>query len=284
MSSHIAEITMDNAQALLIDESFKRPIVVDFWADWCGPCKSLMPIMEKLANEYDGQFLLAKVNSDEQQMLASQFGVRSLPTVLILKDGQPVDGFTGLKAEQEVRETLDKYLPKPWDIQLIKAREHISEEAFDEACTLLREAYRSSEQQADIALALAEVLITLKRYDESQEVLSSIKMADQDAHFQQVQAQLELAKSAQKAPELQQLEQKLSAQPDNMDIRFQLAVQYYQNEYRSEALSMLYEIICKDINFKEGEAKKTYLDILAVMGKGDPVATEFQRKLYTLLH
>lgn len=276
MSSNIAEITLDNAQTLLIDESFKRPVVVDFWASWCEPCKSLMPIMEKLANEYDGQFLLAKVNSDDQQMLASQFGVRSLPTALVLKDGQPVDGFTGLKAEQEVKELLDKYLPKPWDIQLVKARQSIAREDYDDACVLLREAYRTSTQQADIALTLAGVLIILKRHDEAQEIVANIKMADQDAQFQQVQAQLQLAMEAQKAPELQLLEEQLAANPDDINIRFQLAMQYNQHEYRKEALTLIFDIIRKNINFNEGEAKKTYLDILVVMGKGDPIATEFQ--------
>lgn len=86
-----------------IDESFNRPVVVDFWADWCGPCKNLMPVLEKLANEYAGAFLLAKVNADDQQMISSQFGVRSLPTVMIMQNGQPIDGFNGALPEVQVR-------------------------------------------------------------------------------------------------------------------------------------------------------------------------------------
>jgi len=128
VSNHIVEISQENAQALLIDESFKRPVLIDFWADWCAPCKSLMPILETLANEYAGAFLLAKVNADEQQAITSQFGVRSLPTVMLVKDGQPVDGFTGAQPEPQVRELLEKYLPKPWDLQLQSANELISQE------------------------------------------------------------------------------------------------------------------------------------------------------------
>ena len=118
----IVEINEANAKQWLVDESFKRPVLIDFWADWCGPCKSLMPILEKLAGEFRGQFLLAKVNADEQQMIAAQFGVRSLPTVMIMQDGQPVDGFAGAQTEVEVRELLEKYLPKPWDDLLEKGR------------------------------------------------------------------------------------------------------------------------------------------------------------------
>ena len=112
-SAHIVEIDESNAQQLLIDESMTRPVVVDFWADWCGPCKQLMPILEKLADEYQGAFLLAKVNADEQQMLAQQLGVRSLPTVMVIKEGQPIDGFSGAQPESAVREMLDKHLPSP---------------------------------------------------------------------------------------------------------------------------------------------------------------------------
>ena len=95
MSDYIANIDETNAMQLLIEESNNRPVLVDFWADWCAPCKALMPILESLAHEYAGAFLLAKVNADEQQNIAQQFGVRSLPTVMIIQNGQPVDGFAG---------------------------------------------------------------------------------------------------------------------------------------------------------------------------------------------
>ena len=103
MSDYIVNIDETNAQQILIEESSRRPVLVDFWADWCEPCKTLMPLLEKLAEEYQGQFLLAKVNADEQQGIAQQLGVRSLPTVMLIKDGQPVDGFVGAQPESQIR-------------------------------------------------------------------------------------------------------------------------------------------------------------------------------------
>ncbi len=284
MNPNIVEITPENAQTLLVEESYKRLVVIDFWASWCEPCKSLMPILEALADEYAGQFLLAKVDSEAHQGIASQFGVRSLPTVMLMKDGQPVDGFTGLKPEPEIRELLNKVLPKLWDLKFNEASVHVQQGEWDQAYTLLSEAYELSGQQANIAITLTGVLTQLKRYSEADSILSLVKMADQDPLYEQVKAELELAQQAQKTPELQALEEQFALTPEDKSIAFQLAVQYSQNEFKKEALSLLYDIIRSDLNYQEGEAKKIYLDILAVLGKGDPVAIAFQRKLFTLLY
>ncbi len=284
MTTHIVDITLENAQSLLIEESYRRPVLVDFWASWCEPCKNLMPILEKLAQEHDGQFLLAKVNADELQMISQQFGVRSLPTVMLLKDGQPVDGFAGLKPEAEIRTLLGQYLPKPWDLQFEQAQNHLAAGELNEAYNLLREANEASSGQANIVIALAEVQTQLKRFAEAEATLAQVKLAGQDAYYEQVKAALELAQQAQKAPELQALEDQLQQTPDDPEVMFQLAIQYSQHDFKAEALALLFKLISRDLNAKDGEAKRNYMDILAVLGKGDPVAAEYQRKLYTLLY
>lgn len=281
---NIVEINLENAQAQLIDESFQRLVVVDFWADWCAPCKALMPVLEKLATEYDGAFLLAKVNADEQNMIASQFGVRSLPTVILLRDGQPLDGFTGAKSEVDVREFLQKHLPKPWEAALEEARALISANDHQGALPLLRKVYEASSQQADMACLLAQTLIVLKRLPEAAELLDAVKMRDRDGLYEQAVAQLQLAQQAQKTPQLAALEAALAEDPDNAGLAYQLALQSYQESDHRQALSLLLEILQKDKNFSEGEAKKTYMDILATLGKADPLAIEYQRKLFTLLY
>lgn len=280
----IVDITLDNAQQFLIDESFNRPVVIDFWADWCGPCKNLMPILEKLANEYAGAFLLAKVNADDQQMISSQFGVRSLPTVMIMQNGQPVDGFTGALPEVQVREVLAKYLPKPWETPLNQAQVLMAAGSFAEALLLLRQAYDASQQLASIALLMAQCHIELNRIDNAEAIVATVKMADQDLHYQQLIAQIALKKQADKTPELAALEDAYAKTPQDLTVRYQLALQYHQEAQHRPALEHLLDIIRIDRNFAEGEARKTFTAIVAALGKADPLAIEFQRKLFTLLY
>ena len=281
---NIVDINPENAKQLLVDESFTRPVLIDFWADWCAPCKSLMPILEKLANEYAGAFLLAKVNADEMNMISSQFGVRSLPTVILMKDGQPIDGFAGALPEKEVRELLEKYFPKPWEKFVNEAQAFIMAGDFNAALPLLLQAYEDSKQDAAIACLMAQCHLELNRIDNAEAILATIKMKDQDAHYEQLLAQVALKKQAAKTPELLALEAALANEPDNLQIAYQLAIQYHAEDAYRPALEFLIGIIRKDRNFAEGAAKKTFMDILAALGKGDALAIEFQRKLFTLLY
>lgn len=280
----IVDITTNNAQSLLIEESFNRPVLVDFWADWCGPCKSLMPLLEKIAAEFDGAFLLAKVNADTENMIAAQFGVRSLPTVVLMKDGQPIDGFVGAKSEQEVREFLAPHLPKPWEAALQQAQELIAAQDIQGALPLLRQVYEESGREPQIACLFAQQLVELKRLEEAEAVLQQIKMADQDSFYEQVMAQLELKQQSAKTPELTALEEAHAQQPDNLEVAYQLALQMHQESLHRPALEILLNIMKKDRNFADGAVRKTMTDILAALGKGDPLAVEFQRKLFTLLY
>jgi putative thioredoxin len=281
---NIVEITLENAKELLIDESFKRPVLVDFWADWCAPCKSLMPILEKLANEYQGAFLLAKVNADEMGMISAQFGVRSLPTVMLMKDGQPIDGFAGALPEVQVRDLLSKHLPKTWEKPVEEARGLMAAGDFAGALPMLRSAYEESGQLASIALLIAQCHLELNRLDNAEAVLAGIKMVDKDSFYEQLMAQLTLKKQSAKTPELLALEEAHAADPDNLDISYQLAVQYNAEGTHRPALELLLAILRKDRNHADGAAKKAFTDILVALGKGDPLAIEFQRKLFTLLY
>ena len=282
--SFIVDIDETNAQQLLIEESMTRPVVVDFWADWCGPCKQLMPILEKLAGEYQGAFLLAKVNADEQQMLAQQLGVRSLPTVMVIKEGQPVDGFSGAQPESAVREMLDKHLPSPQAGALAEAEQLLAEGDFPAALALYRSAWEESGQKLEMTLAYAGALVTANRLDEADTLLQGVRLADQDARYEQLIAQIELGREAARSPEVEALEASMAANPDDHAIRIQLAIQLSQVAQYREALEHLLTVLRADRDFNNGEARKVFLDTLATIGKGDPLAAEYQRKLFSLMY
>ena len=283
-TAHIVEIDESNAQQLLIEESMTRPVIVDFWADWCGPCKQLMPILEKLAEEYQGAFLLAKVNADEQQMLAQQLGVRSLPTVMVIKDGQPIDGFSGAQPESAVREMLDKHLPPPQAGAMAEAEQLLADGDIPGALALYRSAWEESGQKLEMTLAYAAALVDANRLDEAETVLQGVRLADQDARYEQLKAQIELGREAARSPEVEALEAALAASPDDHATRVKLAVQLSQVSQYREALEHLLTVLRADKDFNNGEVRKVYLDTLATIGKGDPLAAEYQRKLFSLMY
>ena len=281
---NVIEIDQNNAQQYLIDESFNRPVVVDFWADWCAPCKQLMPLLEKLADEYAGAFLLAKINADEQQGISQQLGVRSLPTVMVFKDGQPVDGFAGAQPETAVREMLQKHLPSPWDGKIAEATELRDQGDTAGALARLRAAWEESSKLLDITLAYAGALVEANRLDEAEEVLNEVRLVDRDALHEQLMAQIELKREAGKSPEIEALEAELANDDSNHGVRVKLAVQLTTGAHYRDALEHLLVVLCADRDWNNGEAKRLYLDTIASIGKGDPLAAEYQRKLFSLLY
>ena len=281
---YIVDIDESNAARWLIEESQQRPVVIDVWADWCEPCKTLMPILEKLAKEYQGGFVLARVNADSQQMIAQQLGVRSLPTVMIMQDGQPVDGFAGAQPESAVREMLQKYLPSPWESVLRKAAEHLEAGQPSEAIALLRPAYEESGRKHEVAMAYALALIEGMRLDEAEALLDAVKMADQDAAYEQCRAQLKIRREAAQSPEMTALEEQLAANPENLDLRVQLALHYTSAGRYREGMDNLFSVLQRQLDHGDGSTRKALLDTIASLGKGDPLAAEYQRKLYSLLY
>jgi putative thioredoxin len=280
----VVVVDQTNAQQILVEESFNRPVLVDFWADWCEPCKQLMPLLERLAAEYAGAFLLAKINADEQQGIAGQLGVRSLPTVMLFKDGQPIDGFTGAQPETAIRELLQKHLPSPWDAKISEATDLLDQGQTADAVALLRTAWEESNRLLEVTLAYAGALLEANRLDDAEAVLNEVRLVDRDAVHEQLMAQIELKREAGKSPEVEALEADLEANPDSHEVRVKLAVQLTTGGQYREALEHLLHVLRIDRDWNNGEAKRLYLDTIASIGKGDPLAAEYQRKLFSILY
>lgn len=281
MLANQVHVGMDNVRDIMA-LSAEKLVIFDFWADWCEPCKQLMPVLEKLAAEYPDDLVLAKINCDAEQQLAMHFGVRSLPTVLLIKDGQPVDGFAGVESEPQIRARLEPHLPSPAERLFLQAVSLVESQQWSEAYPLLRDAFSLAPEQMQIRLYFALTCASLGQIPQAEELIAAVKLADQDALYHQVKSLIELAQQAADSPEIRALEAQLAAAPDDMLLQQQLAVQYQAVQRSADALALLFAIVQRDQQF--GEAKKLLLDILAILPKGDPLAGQYRRKLYSLLY
>ncbi|KHN52579.1 co-chaperone YbbN [Pectobacterium fontis] len=279
----IVDVNESNLHQVL-EHSMTLPVLFYFWSGRSQHCLELEPVLDKLAQEYAGQFVLAKVDCDAEQRVAAQFGLRSIPTVYLFKDGQPLDGFQGPQPEEAIRELLKRALPKEEELKVAEAHQLIQEDKLPEAMQVLKDAWHLSQQRSDIGLMLAEVQIQIKRSEDAEAVLATIPLQDQDTRYHSLVAQIELLKQAADTPEIQHLQQQLDADPQNAELAVQLALQLHQVGRNEEALELLMGFLKKDLTVANGNARKTLMDIMAALGTGDALAARYRRQLYSLLY
>lgn len=279
----IIDINESNLHQTL-EQSMQVPVLFYFWSDRSQHCQQLTPVLEKLAQEYAGQFVLAKLDCDKEQMVAAQFGLRALPTVYLFQNGQPVDGFQGPQPEEAIRALLEKVLPREEELKAQQAMALMQEGKPLEALPLLKEAWQLSGNASEIGFLLAEALITLNRSDEAETVLQAVPLQDQDTRYQSLVAQIELLKQAADTPEIQQLQMQLADEPENAELAAKLALQLHQVGRNEEALELLFGFLKRDLNAAEGQARKMMQEILAALGTGDALAAKYRRQLYSLLY
>ncbi|RUO60638.1 thioredoxin [Pseudidiomarina insulisalsae] len=273
---------MENFQQVILEASKNKLVMVDFWADWCEPCKQLMPVLEKLANEFSDRVTLAKIDCDAQQQLAAQFGIRSLPTVAFFKDGQPVDGFAGVEPESAIRARIEAQIPGPGEDLLQQAQDLLQQEQFQDAYAVAKQAYDLQPDNAVVKLTLADAACSVGRIEQTEELLQQIGLVDQDSYYQHVSSKLELAKQAADSPELRALQEQVAEQPDNLALKLELAGKLYQAQRMEEALEAAFSVLRSDFNF--ANARKQTLDMLNGLPKGDPLAAKYRRLLYSMMY
>ncbi|TLU66849.1 tetratricopeptide repeat protein [Thalassotalea litorea] len=276
------QITPENFQQLMFEDSKEKLVVVAFWAEQMPESVQLRDALASRLAGREQTIIFAGVDCQQQQQIAAQFGIQSLPTAIAVKDGQPIDGIAGPQTDESITQFIDKHLPKPEDEFLKQGQDALLQQQPGEAIKVLQQARILDEQRADIALALSDCYVQLGKLDDAETLLASIKMVDQDSYYQSLIAKLELAREASQSPEIQALEQKLQADPDNVELQRQLAAQYSQNNRQEEALEMLFGLLKKDMG--DSESRKMLLDILAALPDGDPLSAKYRRKLYTLMY
>ena len=261
------------------------PVVVDFWAPWCEPCKVLKPMLEKLAEEYKGRFILAKVNSDESPELAQHFGVRSIPSVKVLFQGQLVDEFNGAIPESQIRAFLDR-IALPEGPEQINLREQaaalVAEGKLDDALAILVQASQANPQDQAIQLDAVDVLMQLGRKDEAKQLLAG-DYANEPERANALRARLALLDgAADTAP----LEARLAANPDDHAARLELSKAYAAQSRFREALDAALEVVRRDRFFDEGAGRKAILALFEALSgeQYDDLVREFRRKLSAALN
>lgn len=282
-AQYIIDITEANLHQTL-EQSVTTPILFYFWSARSQHCEELTPVLDRLAAQYQGQFILAKVDCDAEQMVASQFGLRSIPTVYLFQNGQPVDGFQGPQPEEAIRALLEKVLPREEELKAQQAMQLVQEDKHAEALPLLKEAWQLSNQSSEIGLLLAEVQIALNRSEDAEAVLKTIPLQDQDTRYQGLIAQIDLLKQAADTPEIQLLQQQVEQAPENALLASQLALQLHQVGRNEEALELLYTHLKKDLAAADGQVRKMLMEILAALGTGDALASKYRRQIYSLLY
>ncbi|MEN4910988.1 co-chaperone YbbN [Erwinia amylovora] len=281
--AQIVEINETNLHQTL-EQSMQVPVLFYFWSERSQHCQQLTPLLDRLAQEYAGQFILARLDCDAEPAVAQQFGLRSIPTVYLFQNGQPVDGFQGPQPEEAVRALLEKVLPKEEELKAQRAMQLMDEGKQIEALPLLKDAWALSKQRSDIGFLLVEVLIGLNRSEEAEAVLSVVPLQDQDTRYQGLVAQIDLLKQAADTPEIQQLQQQIEAEPDNAELATQLALQFHQVGRNEEALELLFGHLKQDLTAADGQARKMLQEFLAALGTGDALAAKYRRQLYSLLY
>ncbi|HEU4617807.1 MAG TPA: thioredoxin [Gammaproteobacteria bacterium] len=235
----------------VIEASRALPVVVDFWAPWCGPCRSLGPVIEKVAAELDGHLKLVKVNSDENPELSAAYGIRSIPSVIAFKDGRPVAQFLGALPEGQVREFMRKLLPSP----------------------------------SELALQQAETAFAAHRLDEAEQALARVKREPGlEARIEAVRQGIAYARAGLEGPSEDELLDQLGADPDDHESRLKLAALYAAEHRYAQAMETLLEVVRRARDWRDGEARKQLLALFTLASAEPQLVAEYRRKLANALH
>jgi len=284
-SPYIHNVTAEDFQALVIESSFKQPVLVDFWAEWCNPCQVLIPILTKLAEDYKGAFVLAKVNSDEQGELAAQAGVRSLPTVKLFVNGQIVDEFMGALPEPEVRKFLDKHIQTESDQVLNDAMTAYHEGREQDALEMLNSALASDPQNAKLKINIAKLVGNQGDFESAIALIDTLNDEEKDQpEVKELTTQIKLANQLKDAGDPAELEQRLQNNPDDLEALLQLSKIHTASGNYETAIQMLMKIMQKDRNFNDDAGRNGLIEMFDMLGGENPLVQTYRRKMFTLLH
>jgi putative thioredoxin len=277
ISPYIQDITAADFQQSVLQKSHEVPVVVDFWAEWCGPCKTLGPTLEKLAAEADGAFVLAKVDVDSNQQLAGQFNVQGIPTVIGFRGGVPIDQFTGALPENAIKQWLAGLLPSELDLVVEQARDAAIAGNVETAERLFSAVLNEQPDHQEAGTGLAAMQIASGRHEEALVLLGKLAITEEVERLQSA-ARL----TASRGSDLSEIEARLEASPEDDTIKIELGLALAAKAEYEPALDHLLAVVRARRTARD-DARKAMLDIFDVLGDGHPLTTTYRRQLASAL-
>ncbi len=278
----VFDVETPTFEADVLQASLTTPVLVDFWAPWCEPCKTLGPMLEKLAAEYNGAFRLGKVDVDQQQELAAMFGIRSVPTVVMVKDGQVLDGFAGALPEGQLREFLSRHV-QPLAASPTDDATEDTPETPEQALGRIQQAIAAEPHKAELKLDLALALLRVGQTAAAEAELAALPVnLATDARAVRLRSELDLAHALKDAPELTTLQQRVEADGNDWEARDQLGVRLLLEGDVEAGLDQFLVILQKARDWNDGQAKKRLLAAFATLDDADVVG-RYRRKMASLL-
>ncbi|TNF88445.1 MAG: thioredoxin [Gammaproteobacteria bacterium] len=284
-SPYIHNVGMNNFQQLVLEKSMEKPVLVDFWADWCQPCQTIMPMLAKLAEEYAGKFELAKINADQEQELAGHFGIKSLPTMKLFFQGQLVDERMGAIPESEVRAMLDKHIVSESQKFIQAATMAYQQGQTEQALEILNHALANDPENAELKVTIAQLVYAEGDNDSAVALLDSLDEdgAKLDGAIK-LRAEINMAAQLAGLPALDQIEQRLADDPRDLEALLQKSRHLTAQGDYDNAMECLLEIMRIDRGYEDDAGRKGLLELFDMLGGEHPSVQKYRRKLFTLLH
>jgi putative thioredoxin len=284
-SAHVSDADAASFQSQVIDASHRVPVLVDFWAEWCAPCRVLAPVLEKLANEFQGRFLVVKINTDQEQEIAHQFGIRSLPTVKLFKDGAVVDEFLGALPESQVRALLERCVPRRSDEARTQASVLRDQGQLTQARAVLEEAHAGDPDNHRVTPDLANVLLDLGERDLARDLLDALPSSvNSETQTRIATGRLMFAELVATSPSVDELQRAIEVDPRDLESRYLLgAIHMDRGEYEA-ALDEFMEILRTDRAFNDDAGRKALLSVFDMLGHDHPLVGRYRARMSSLLY